>query len=517
MRFRLKCSPLLLCAGLLAGHIEAGTFDVRNYGAKGDKNANDAAAIQKAIDGCAKAGGGTVYFGAGDYLSGKIRLRSNVTLYIDAGATLWASTDPGHYEGESSDHFLVANGAEHLSIVGRGKIHGQGTADYGRGRGTDVRPPFRTGILLFEDCRNVSIRDVSILYSDAWTLHFKRCDTVFVDGITILNNYWRTNSDGIDPNSCRNVHISNCHIVAGDDCIVLKATEEDVCENIVVTNCTLETIATALKLGTESRGDFRNIHFSNCTIRRTPVGIGFYMKDGATMERVTFSNISIETTGPEMHRVYPIHMDIEKRNPDSKIGTIRDVTFRDIQINSGSGLIIQGMPESPIENLTIDNLTFRVDQADVYSDRRKTVGGRRTTNDERDTLYVRKPSYVTLAHVRDLSMKYIKVLIAEGAFAKYERSAVSLHEVEDGLVRRVYREPAGEGGTLPVVFMENCQQMMLSDCAPAPGTPALLGVRGDKTAGISLMGNDVRAAKQIVQTGDEVSTNAVKMSGNIER
>lgn len=510
MRTRCALLVALLLINLGSHGAPAPVFNVRDYGAKGDKNANDRTAIQAAVDACHKSGGGTVYFPAGDYLSGEIRLRSHVTLHIDAGATLWASTKSHDYGSKTSGKLLTAREAEHVAVVGMGTIHGQGTADYGRRPGVrEERPSFRTGIALFEGCRNVAVRDVTILYSDAWTLHFRRCDTVFVDGVTIRNNYFRTNSDGIDPNSCRNVHISNCHIVAGDDCIVLKATEAHPCENVVVTNCTLETIATALKLGTESRGDFRNVHFSNCTIRNTPVGIGFYMKDGATMERVTFSNMTIETGDPSLHRIYPIFMDIEKRNPDSRIGRIRDVSFRDIHIVSGSGILIQGMPESAIENLTIQNLTFRVEEADDYSDRRKTIGGRRTTKDERDTLYVRKPAYLTLAHVDGLTLDDIRVLIAERAFEKYERTAVSLHEVENGTIRGIARRPAGRGGKLPVVAMENCRRMLVTGNMALPGTPAFLGLSGEETADISIAGNDLRGAAKAVVRSEEVPATTI--------
>ena len=101
-------------------------FDVREFGAKGDKQNNDQAAIKAAIEACSQAGGGTVYFPAGDYLSGTIRLLSHITLQLDAGATLWASTDPADYE---NSRFLVADDQEHISIVGSGTIHGQGTGD----------------------------------------------------------------------------------------------------------------------------------------------------------------------------------------------------------------------------------------------------------------------------------------------------------------------------------------------------------------------------------------------------
>lgn len=489
----------------------AEVFSVRDHGAKGDRTTNDTVAIQKAIDACNSAGGGIVVFPAGNYLSGSLELRSHVTLQLDAGATLWISTDPRDYANKRRGNLLYAQNAEHIAIVGQGTIHGQGTADYGRRRGVkEEAPSFRTGILLFENCRHVIIRDVTILFSDAWTIHLQRCETVFIDGVTIFNNYYRTNSDGIDPNSCRDVHISNCHIVAGDDCIVLKSTEPYPCENVVVTNCTLETIATALKLGTESHGDFRNIHFSNCTIRNTPVGIGFYMKDGATMERVTFSNISIESSSPSLHTVYPVFMDIEKRNPDSRSGKIRDVTFRDITIHTGAGSLIQGMPESPIENLTLQNITVRVDRAEDHSKRSKPVGGTRTTRDDRDTKYARQPAYLILAHVNGLLVDNIRVLVSDEVHRQYERSAISGHLLEQGTIRAVSRSPAGAGGKLPVISLQDCRQMLITNSQAAPGTPVFVGLSGKQSDQISLVGNDLSNAISPVVRAEEVAADAVK-------
>lgn len=183
------------------------------------------------------------------------------------------------------------------------------------------------------------------------------------------------------------------------------------------------------------------------------------------MERVTFSNISIETSDAARHQVFPIFMDIEKRHPDSKIGRIRDVIFRDIQIRSDSGVLIQGMPESPIEELTIQNLTLRVDHAADYSNRRKAVGGTRTTKDDRDTCYARLPSYVTLAHVHGLMLDNVRVLIGEDAFQQYERSAICGHELENGTFRSIYRQPAEVDGQLPAVSLHNCRHMLLTDCS----------------------------------------------------
>ncbi|MHC4170364.1 MAG: glycosyl hydrolase family 28 protein, partial [Planctomycetota bacterium] len=182
----------------------------------------------------------------------------------------------------------------------------------------------------------------------------------------------------MDPVSCRNVHISNCYIIAGDDCIVCKTRDGAPCEDIVITNCTMSSNATAVKIGTESPSDFRNIHMSNCVIRDSTVGIGMYIKDGATAERITFSNCTIETIRKPalvkeslMNSVYPIFVDIEKRNPDSRVGRIRDLTFSDISIVSDNGILIQGMSQPNIENLVLRNITQRVDRAFDYSQRRK--------------------------------------------------------------------------------------------------------------------------------------------------
>jgi len=486
-------------------------YNVRDYGARGDKSIHDTAAIQAAIDACHENGGGTVLFPAGDYLSSTIVLRDYVTLHLTAGATIWASTDPEHYKALGKRHLLAAEDVEHISVTGKGILHGQGTADYGARWGVPERPPFRTGILLFENCRKITIQGITILFSDSWTLHFKKCDIVNVDEVTILNNTHRLNSDGIDPNCCRNVHISNCHIVAGDDCIVFKTTEKEPCENIVVTNCTLETTTTAIKLGTESRGDFRDIRVSNCTVRNTRTGIGFFMKDGATMERVSFSDISIECFGDTgaLHPC-PIFMDIEKRHPDSKIGKIRDVTFQNISITSGSGILIQGMPESPIEGLTLQNIHFSVRDPIDYAERKKQVGGRRTTRDERDTLYARQPSYVTVAHCEDLVVDHLYVSMTQDAFQEFERSAFSGHEIRNAVIRDVRRSAGHVKSRMPVVRFQNGQHVLLTECVQGD-TSFLLELGGAVTSDIVLSDNLISRDAELVRFGQNVNPDAIRV------
>ncbi|MHC4426393.1 MAG: glycoside hydrolase family 28 protein [Planctomycetota bacterium] len=492
--------------------------NVQDHGARADKKANDGPAIQAAIDACSAAGGGIAYVPAGNYLCGGLRLRSHVSLYIEAGATLWVSPEKTHYK--EGNRFLYAENQENLTIEGRGTIHGTGQADLMRKKTdkTEKRPPFRVGILRFIRCQNVSIKDITVRYSDSWTFDLEFCKKVFITGVSILNNYYRVNADGIDPVSCEDVHISNCHIIAGDDCIVCKTREGSPCEDIVVTNCTLESVATAIKIGTESPSDFRNIHVSNCVIRNSTVGIGMYIKDGATAERISFTNCTIETIRePELvnsstqNSVYPIFVDIEKRDKNSPIGRIRDLTFADINIVSDNGILVQGMGKGKIENLIMRNINVRVNRGFDYSARKKHVGGRTSeTQDRRRTIYARKPSYVTLANIKGLTVDGLRVLIPDAVFASYKRSALSLHEVEEAVVSDVFRAPAGADSRMPVVIMENCRNAFLTKCFALAQTDIFLGVDGEDTANISLAGNDLSGAKTGVKLSSEVSKGQVR-------
>jgi len=453
----------LLLVLLTIAPCRAKVWDVTELGAKGDKQANTGPAIQAAIDQCAAAGGGTVFVPAGDYLCGQLALKSNVTLHIEAGATLWVSPKKEDYS--KGNRFLSAENQRNITIQGRGTIHGTGEAELAR-RKTDQpepRPEFRVGILELVRCTDVTIRDVTVRYSDSWTFDLERCENVVIDGVSILNNYYRVNADGIDPVSCKSVRISNCHIVAGDDCIVCKTREGAPCEDITVTNCVLETIATAVKIGTESPSDFRNILVSNCVIRNSTVGIGIYIKDGGTAERISFANCTIETlrkpelaSGSLQNSVYPIFVDIEKRRPESPIGKVRDLGFSDITMVSDNGVLIQGMSAGRIENLSMRNVTIRVDRAFDYSQRKKHVGGTtQETEDRRRTIYAQKPSYVTLANIDGLTVEGLRVFIPDEVFSKYPRSALSVHSAGNAVIRDVQRRPTGTDSDVPVVTRED--------------------------------------------------------------
>jgi hypothetical protein len=182
-------------------------------------------------------------------------------------------------------------------------------------------------------------------------------------------------------------------------------------------------------------------------------------------ERISFSNCVIETIRrPELAReslqngIYPIFVDIEKRRPDSRIGTIRDLNFSDIAIVTDNGVLIQGMTKGRIQNVSMRNVTVRVDRAFDYSQRKKHVGGRtEPTEDRRRTIYAQKPSYVTLANIDGLTVDGLRVFIPDDVFAQHNRSALSLHHVNEAAIGNIHRQPASVDSNVPIVTVEDCR------------------------------------------------------------
>ncbi len=437
-------------------------FNILDYGAKAEQGFVNTKAIQTAIDACARSGGGQVIIPKGEFVSGGLRLRSHVHLFLEPGAILHASTEKCDYElveNYASEPrcdlgtFLYADGEEDFSIDGHGIILGNGQEDYGSWWGIKKTLDFRVITFLAERCKNVRILNITILYSEFWTLHFHQCDDVRVTGITLRNNFHHLNSDGIDPDGCKNVIISDCNIITGDDCICLKTTCPDrPVENVVVSNCILESPSTAIKLGTESKTDFHDAHFTNCIIRNSSVGIGIYVKDGATVERISFNNMTIECADREKIKpVVPIFVDIDKRMESSRIGKARDLIFQNIQIKSGSGALLQGMPESHLENITLADITFRAHLAADFPTRKKPIGcARKTPGDERDTKYIRKPAYFALAHIDGLTVRNVTVA-QEDEGAKLEMSALYLHDITDKELSAI-RHTSTAGAKAPVII-----------------------------------------------------------------
>lgn len=345
------------------GAIPQSVTGVREHGATGRGGQLESPAIQKAIDSAAAAGGGTVHIPAGDYLCGTLRLRSNVSLWIDNGAVLRMSSrdedfappekldyDPQADRATSLFRFALLAGEDVHDIA----IHGEGRIECKRDKERGPKP------ISLKRCRNVAIRGITIERAQSYNISLLGCDDVTIDGVTIREG----TSDGIDPDCCRHVRISNCFVESVDDAIVLKASpalgERRATEHVTVTNCVLRTASLFLKCGTESTGDFRNIAFSNCTLiggmgnRHGNPGIGLYTVDGGTLEGVTISNITMQNVG------IPIALRRGARGRGQKVaqpGPLRDVILSNIVATGARRTsVIAGLPEAPIENVTLSGI-----------------------------------------------------------------------------------------------------------------------------------------------------------------
>lgn len=383
------------------------SFNVRNYGAKGDGVALDSPAIDKAIQAAVQAGGGTVYLPAGTYLSGTIHLASNIHLYIDLGATILAAPqdmnaydEPEHWEGtayQDGGHTFFRNsliygeGLTNISITGQGMINGSalkagdGNQDSVDGfknwqnpttnAPSDVKLA-RLGnkAIALKLCRNVLIRDVTIFRGGHFAILTTGCDNLTVDNVTM-----DTNRDGIDIDCCRNVMVSNCRINSpNDDGLCPKSTfalgRNVITENMTIVNCmvsgfevgslidgTLKPKANGngngrLKFGTEANGGFRNVTVANVVFRSCR-GLALEEVDGGVLENININNITMMDVPS-----YAIYIATGKRNrgPDVKQPSrMRNVLISNVTadgVSANSGIQIFGLPEQPIEGLRLENI-----------------------------------------------------------------------------------------------------------------------------------------------------------------
>lgn len=414
-----------------------GEYDIKDFGAKGDSRTNDRAAIQSAIDACHTAGGGEVVVPPGTYRTGTVVMRSRVTLRLANGATLLASKENADYTPAAKGrHFslITADDVENIAIVGQGVLNGQATDEGSTGPVVVPDPLVRRDTIQIFRCKQVTLRDFTVLDSDLYAMEINNCDGALVDGITVRSNPLRPNSDGIVCPGSSNVRIANCHVATGDSGISVKRAAD----NVVVANCIVQSSTIGLKLGTESSSDIRHVHFSNITVK-APVGIGFYMRDGGSMEDVSFSSVSIDTPDrADVRRdIVPVQMDIQKRRPESPLGRIRDISLRDVSVRSTGTILIRGTPESPIENLSIDNLSFRVAAPAGLDSRSQPSGGERQTTVARDAklkdrpTHLGSPTCMVLTFIDGLNLWSVRVFPIDEAREQSPRSAFEVFECRE--------------------------------------------------------------------------------------
>ena len=390
VKFRIVFT-LLLCislSGNALANAKQGVWYVSDFGAKGDGKTLDTQAIQTAIDNCTAAGGGRVVLTNGHFLSGTIYLKSNVTLYIEAGASLLGSDSPKDYPVINTTHpaisgeflfeksLIYAEHEENIMIAGTGTING---------RGEELEPMEkpRPHIILIRSCKNVKVRDIRLYNAAFWVQKYQLCNDLLIDGITVdsrenldieKSRFFDVpggrNTDGSNIIDCQNVRIANCNIDSGDDGIVFKSFSRDSgCSNITVTNCVITTNASGIKIGTESAGMFRDFAISNCVIYDTRgAAIGLMTVDGASIERILVSNITLRNIkGTAIFlRVGSRDRLYQKNIGPAPAGSMKDILLQNIYGTDIEryGCSITGIPGARISNVVLDNIQLNFKQGE---------------------------------------------------------------------------------------------------------------------------------------------------------
>ena len=340
-------------------------------------------AIQHAIDSAAAQGGGRVTVPAGSFETAGLVLRSNVELHLEAGAVLSFVDDFGAYpiihtrwEGYEQDSYrplIYAKGETNVSLTGSGTLEGRGKkwwAAFRAGEMKAARPCF----VCFEDCDRVLMEGFRVQNSPAWTIHPLKCENVTIHNLTVVNPADSPNTDGVDPESCRNVRISGCHIDVGDDCIAIKAGTEDAeemipCENITVTGCTMVHGHGGVVLGSEMSGSIRRVAIAGCVFDGTDRGIRIKTRRGrgGCVEDVSVTGVVMNDVLCPLviNLMYfcgkdgkaPIVSDLNPQPVTEKTPHVRRIRMADIVVTnakSAAGCLF-GLPEAPLEDISVVN------------------------------------------------------------------------------------------------------------------------------------------------------------------
>ena len=508
-------SAFLLCIASPSAAAEA-VFNIKDYGATGRKSDDARPAIQKAIDAAGAGGGGTVYVPPGAYTSGTLHLRSHVRMLIDSGATLYASLDGKDFDKAA---LLYGEGVDNITIEGRGTVDGQASymwqdngnfddalirenmllaAALAKAQGKPLMRSFPAGfptetmyphLVLLLRCKDVRIAGLSFVRSRSWTINPYACERLTIDGVYIQSSLkeavW---ADGIDPDGCKDVRISNSTIETGDDAIVLWSSNiygpPLPCENITVTNCRLSSASSALKFCDGNMNCIRHVTVDNTVIAGSNRGIAFMLFDGGYVSDVVLSNLTIEC---RRHDWFwwgdgdPIHFEIKRRSEvdgqahpnQPPAGSIRNVMIRNVVARGQGTSTIHGHPDNWLDGISLDNIKLFVSN-DPHSPLQKTV----------DAMQVR--------WARNLKLKDVEVIWDQPASAKWQ-SALRLEDAQDVELDGFRGREAAPG--MPAVAFVNVDGASVRNTNAAPGTELFLDIAGAKSRGIRLMGNDLDAAK----------------------
>lgn len=391
------------------------TYNIIDFGAVADGVTNNAESINKAIQACAKNGGGIVLVPVGKYLTGAIHLDNNVNLHLEEGAEILFSTNAADYpvvhtswEGTELMGYsplIYAYKKSNVAVTGKGILNGQannenwwwwcGSKNYGWkegmpkqndsasrlrlialaeqgaavadrvfGSGTYLRPNF----VEFFECTNVLLKEVKIINAPFWVIHPIKSSNVIVDGVTVESH--GPNNDGCDPEYSKNVIIKNCTFNTGDDCIAIKSGRDEdgrrvgiPSENIIVQNCKMIDGHGGVVMGSEISAGVRNVFVENCAMDSPnldrAIRIKSNSKRGGLVENVYVRNLDIGQV-KESVLIIDMFYNVYGGQTGTFIPQVKNVFLENIKVKNGGkyGILAKGYKELPIKNVVFKNVTI---------------------------------------------------------------------------------------------------------------------------------------------------------------
>jgi len=446
----------------------------------------------------------------GTYLTGPIFLKSNMNFEVQAGATLLGSTRfedypsiQGRWEGIDRTVFaslLTGDNLENVAITGNGTLDGAGsvwwdahhkTQELRRQHGIEGRAPEnppdaplrwpRPRMINLYRSKNILISDIRIQNSPSWNVHPVLCEDVCIDGLSIVNPENSPNTDGIDPDSCRNVRIANCYISTGDDCVIVKSgyaydPTHRPSENIVVTNCVFGTGHCGVGIGSETAGGVRNVTASNCVCDGTRRGLVFKTARGRgnAVENIRANNFVMRNIvedaivlGMFYERGPRSAMPVNSATPTFRNFRISDITVA----GAKSAGLIEGLPEMPIDGLCLSNIS---------ADAKQGVSCTNANNVICDNLIVNSDSGPALALTGLRDFELCRVGTRK---PRRQEPVIALREVEGGWVH---------------------------SCYAAEGTGAFIELRGPANKRIAMANNQLSGAATKIAYADGASESALE-------
>ncbi len=539
IRYYIFTFCFLLCVFTCPAQQGHSLFDPYDFKAKGDGKTLDTEAIQAAIDNCHRSGGGKVYLQGGHFRSGTIYLKDNVTLFIEAGATLQASDDLEDFPSTVSNYpsyskelvtlkaFIFAEDVSNITIAGKGKIDGNGDhwvdGPYGS-------PSFskRPRILHLRGCRNISVRDVTLVNSASWVQSYQSCFNLVIDGITVDSRENKDiekeryaevpgrNTDGLDLVDCEKVRISNCYINSGDDAICLKSLSHDeACRDITISNCVVSSNASGIKIGTETSGRIEDVCIQNCVIYDTRVdALSIMTVDGARIERITVSNLTCRNIkGSALFIRLGNRNRTYRKNASVNPPHLKDIIIENIQgtgISSNYGCIIAGLKDIPVENILISNVNLAFEGGGKAQDSFRKIPEQEQSYPNGKIFgvlpaygfYIRHAKNITLS---DLHMRFT---------SEDERPAVFCEDIS--MLKITGLLAAASLNSPQHIQLINTEDAIISQCYPKDPVPVFLSIKGENSRGIVLLNNRLSNAQINLVLEESLANTTVTEIGTIK-